>query len=348
MAQAKAFNVPDKLKKIGIGIVIGIVIMLFAYKSVTTYIAPNEFGIKEVKIGFKRGIHEEIYDPGINFVMPFGMERIHRFPRDLQVLEMTMLPTSQRRYLPGYHYDNAAHIQTSDGHYVDVDVSILYRINDPYQVMTKIGPGPMYITNGILPKAEPILKDALGVLTTEQFYNSPLRTEKVEKSREMLNTELESKGLHVEQVLIRYFAYSKEIQSQIEEKKLKDQLVFKNEAEERAAKEGAVLIKIKEEGEATLRVKRQEGLAYKTKKNAEKELYVRKRTAEGDLLVKLADARKTELRNEALQKAGSDRMVALELADAYKGMEIIVLPTDGENGINPLDMDGMMELFGVK
>jgi hypothetical protein len=47
----------------------------------------------------------------------------------------------------------------------------------------------------------------------------------------LLNKELVSKGIQVEHVLMRYFNYSKEIQKNIEEKKLKDQLDFKNIAE---------------------------------------------------------------------------------------------------------------------
>ena len=122
-----------------------------------------------------------------------------------------------------------------------MDVSILYRIEDPYLVFTKIGPGELFISNGIVPKAEPALKATLGELTTEEFYNSPLRVQKTDMAREMLNRELNEKGLHIEHALVRYFKYSDEIQKNIEEKKLKDQLVFKNQAEGRAAAEGAIL-----------------------------------------------------------------------------------------------------------
>jgi len=38
-----------------------------------------------------------------------------------------------------------------------------------------------------------------------------------------------------------------------------------------------------------------------------------------DLLIKLAEAKKTQLRNEALQGAGASRMVGLKMAEVYKG-----------------------------
>ena len=93
---------------------------------------------------------------------------MNRLPKDIQVLELTNHPDSASR---SARIEKAAHIQTSDGFYVDVDVSILYRIVDPYKVFTVIGPGTLYENNGIIPQAEPKLKDAMGVLTTEEFYN---------------------------------------------------------------------------------------------------------------------------------------------------------------------------------
>ena len=124
----------------------------------------------------------------------------------------------------------AVRIQTSDGFYVDVDVSILYRIKEPYKVFTIIGPGKLFEDNGIIPKAEPALKETLGELTTEEFYNSVIRAKKAADAKVKLNEELEKKGIYVDHVLVRYFEYSAEIQKNIEEKKLKDQLVFKNMA----------------------------------------------------------------------------------------------------------------------
>lgn len=313
-----------------------------------TYVAPNEYGIKVVQVPLlsKRGVHEEVYDTGFHFVLrPFGFERMFLFPKDVQVLDLT---GTREESAEEAKVTKPAHIQTSDGFFVDVDVSILYHVKEPYVVFTRLGPGRLFESNGIVPKAEPILKQTLGELTTEEFYNSPLRREKTDMARELLQKELAPYGLEVKQVLVRYFRYTDEIQKNIEEKKLKDQLVFKNQAESRAAQEGALLKKAVQEGQATVGVKLEEGGAYVTRKDAERDLYVRTKHAEADLLVKLADAKKTQLRNDAFQGAGSDRMVGLKMADVYKGLELIVLPSDGANGVNPLDLDHTMRLLEAK
>ena len=313
-----------------------------------TYVGPNEYGIKVVQIPLlsKRGVHPEVYQTGYHFVLrPFGLERMFLFPKDIQVLDLT---GSREESAREANVTKPAHIQTSDGFFVDVDVSILYHVKDPYVVFTRLGPGRLFESNGIVPKAEPVLKQTLGELTTEEFYNSPLRAAKAETARELLEKDLGPYGLEVKQVMVRYFRYTEEIQKNIEEKKLKDQLVFKNQAESRAAVEGALLKKMVQEGQAAVGVKLQEGRAYVTRKDAERDLYVRSKNAEADLLVKLAEAKKTQLRNDALQGAGSDRMVGLKLADVYKGLDLVVLPSDGPNGVNPLDLERTMKLLEVK
>ena len=326
-------------------VIIGVLaILVLTYNSFLKYVEPNEYGIKQVKLGVHRGIHEEIYGPGLHFIIPM-MQKMHYLPKDIQVLELTNYAQTASDYA---RREKAAHIQTSDGFFVDVDVSILYHIADPYKVFTKIGPGNLFEDNGIIPKAEPSLKETLGELTTEEFYNSPLRAAKAEAARDKLNGELKEKGIVVDHVLVRYFKYSDEIQKNIEEKKLKDQLVFKNQAEARAAVEEAKLKKIEQEGIVNVSVEMEKGQAYVTRKNAEKDLYYRKKTAEADLLAKLADAEKVRLKNEALKGKGAERMVGLKMADVYKGLDIIVLPSDGPSGVNPLHLDNALNLFDVR
>ncbi|MFW2366594.1 MAG: SPFH domain-containing protein [Desulforhopalus sp.] len=328
----------------GKSLIVLALLLVFSYSSFLVYVGPNEFGIKEVRIGLHRGVQDKVYTTGFHLVLPM-MWRMHRLPRDIQVLELTNYKKSASRFA---RMVRAAHIQTSDGFFVDVDVSIVYRIEDPYKVFTSIGPGRLYEDNGIIPKAEPALKDTLGNLTTEQFFNSHLRVEKSDLTKEKLNAELISKGIKVEEVLVRYFKYSAEIQKNIEEKKLKDQLVFKNQAEARAAIEKAKLTKIEQEGKVTVLVELEKGAAYVTRKRAEKDLYFRKKTAEADLLVKLAEAEKVRLKNEALRGKGAERMVGLKMAEVYKGLSLIVLPSDGAGGVNPLDLGKALELFDVR
>ncbi len=320
-----------------------IAVLIFMMNFVV-YIKPNEYGIKQVNIGFRPGIQARIYETGFHIVIPFGFQVMHRFPRDIQVFELTSYSDSASR---DARQEKAAHIQTSDGFFVTVDVSILYHIFDPYKLFTTVGPGKLYEDNGIIPKVEPKLKEALGELTTEEFYNSPLRVEKANIAKRLLNEELNPKGIKVDHVLVRYFVYSSEIQRNIEEKKLKDQMVFTNQSKAKASAEEALVKKVRQEGEANIKVKLEEGKAYVMKKSAEKDLYVRTKIAEADLLINLADAKKTELVNQAYQKKGSDKLVGLKMAEVYEGLDVIMLPSSGQYGVNPLNLQDSLRLFGI-
>ncbi|PCJ65771.1 MAG: hypothetical protein COA73_01945 [Candidatus Hydrogenedentota bacterium] len=326
-------EIPKKVVSVLIGILAILILTVVLIRTCFTYIEPNEVGIKQVKVGVNQGIQEKVYGPGYAFRKPLGLEIIHRFPNQVLLLDLAG--------------SNSAKIQTSDGFYVDVDVSILYKITDPYKVITLLGYGDAFIRKGIEPKAEPNLKTTLGELTTEDFYNSPLRVEKADLAKVLLNLELNKMGIEVDQVLVRYFKYSDEIQQNIEEKKLQDQLVFKNMSEGRAAIEAAQLKKVSEEGEAQVKITLEEGRAYKVRKEAERDLYVRSKVASADLLIQLAEAKRTELTNDAMQTLGADKAVALEMAEVLRGLEVMIIPTGGEGGFNPLDLDAVTKLLGV-
>jgi len=341
--------VPARVQGILFAVITLGILLMIPYFMFLEYVRPNEFGIKEIQVGLDRGIQEKVYPPGLAFVMPFGWQKIHRLPRNLQVLEMTEVAGNRHTASRGgtVYIDEPAKIQPSDGFFVDVDATILYRIVDPYDVVTTLGPGGNYLHQGILPKAEPILKEALGKLNTEDFYNSPLRVERANVAVELLNEELNPKGLQVDHVLVRYFTYAPTIQQNIEARKLQDQLVFTNQSLRKAAEAQQALNRVTEQGEARVKMTLEEGNAYQVTKGGEKEFYTRQRQAEADLLVELAEAKRAELRNEAMQLAGASKNVAMEMARVLSGLDAIIVPVGGDGGMNPLDLEEIVATFGV-
>jgi regulator of protease activity HflC (stomatin/prohibitin superfamily) len=139
-------------------LIAGFVLLFIGYNLFFVYVRPDEFGIKVARVGINRGVQKEIYHAGLTFVLPFGLQQMYRLPKGIQVLELTNFPDTAAE---AARKDRAVHIQTSDGFFVDVDVSMLYHIKDPYLVFTTIGPGTLFEDNGIIPKAEPALKETL-------------------------------------------------------------------------------------------------------------------------------------------------------------------------------------------
>ena len=155
-------------------------------------------------------------------------------------------------------------------------------------------------------------------------------------------------GVKVEAVLVRRYVYDSKYQEIIESRKIKDQTVFLRQAEAKAAIEERKRDTIVSEGQATVTVELSRGESDVKKLLADAELYRRKRQSEGRLLVDLAEAKGTQLENDALQGAGSENMVGLKMAEVLTGIKVLVLSTDGERGFNPLDLGAVLDRFEVK
>ena len=117
--------------KLGLGLktaLAGFVLLVVGVNLFSVYVHPDEYGIKVNRVGLNRGVQKEVYDAGLAFVLPFGLQQMYRLPKNIQVLELTNSPETAAG---SARKDRAAHIQTSDGFFVDVDVSMLYHIKDP-------------------------------------------------------------------------------------------------------------------------------------------------------------------------------------------------------------------------
>lgn len=319
---------------------------LFAYNACTVYVRPYQLGVKQAILGGEKGIRETVYGPGLHWVTP-GTERMHLFPSDLQVLEMAD-STAGVGESSNHRVVRAIKIQTSEGYTVAADVTVLYRIDNPYKVMTQIGPGRLYEDSAVIPRAEQVLRRTLGELDSDDFYKGDQRDKAMDQAQKLLTAELEPRGIQVTHVLLRQYRYDARYQQAIEQRKIQDQSVFKNQAEAAAAQAEAEKNRIIAEGQATVQVELSRGDAEVAKLRSEAELYRRTQAAQGDLVVKLAKAKGTELESTALRGSGSENMVGLKMADVLQGTQVIVVPTDGEGGVNPLDLNSALKRFDVK
>lgn len=304
----------------------------------TSWVAPWEFAVRQVVIGPNPGIRNEVLGPGVHAVVP-GYERLHLFPRNMRLLEFNddqLQGSTEAAYAPSIN------IQTSEGYRVRVDVTVAYRIIDPYKVMVAVGPGKAYESALVRPRADTALRQALGTLDAEQFYDGEMRRERAIAAAKQLTAELAPSGIQVWNVMIRHYAYDDRYQAAIEGRKIQDQTVFKNRAEAVAASEEAERNRVLAEGQAVVEVETTRGDTEVRKIRADAELYARKKYAEGDLLVALAEAEASRLENDALSAAGSSNIVGLEMAEALRNTQVIIVPTDGPKAVNPLDLETLI------
>src|SRR5262249_9040346 len=232
---------------------------------------------------------------------------------------------------------------TSDGYNVQLDVSLLFHVADAYQVFIEAGPGQAFEDRLVIPRADRILRKTLGELNSEEFYQGPRRIEKAGAAHDQLAAELAPFGIAVDAVLVRRYVYDSRYQQLIEGRKIKDQTVFLRQAEAKAAIEERKRDTTIARGKAAAEVELSRGRAEVQKLLAQADLYRRKKQAEGKLLVELADARGAQLENSALTGAGSEHLVGLQMAEGLRGVRVLVLPSDGREGTNPLDVAGLLK-----
>lgn len=325
----------------------------FLYATCTQYIRPDEFAVKEVDVPMPlltgaAGIHTNIYDTGVRWRTP-GCEKFLIFPKSIRAVT---LHSKNRRGADTeekfVRYEDAAHIQTSDGFFINLDVSILYRVIDPYKVIKYFGAGTLYEQNGIIFQAEPTFKATMGTLHPEDFFNAEQRVAKQNEARDKFNEQSIPRGLKVEHVLIRYPQYHEAVQARIEARNIQEQTKQKNIEEAKLAQANASLNEVVKQGEASLTIKLMEGSNFVTRLTAQMDAYRRKQASEANKLMALADAEKQRMINEAYQGVGSDRLVGLEWAKVLSGLDTIILESGGPNGFNPLDMDALLKQLKVK
>jgi len=324
-------SVPFKggpLARFVLKLVLLLIPLVFLRACVFKYVSPNQIGLRQISFGMNKGLQKELVKPGYRREIS-GYERIQTFPRDVQAVEFS---NDQAERGQDHRTIGAINVPTVDGYRVDVDVTVQYRIADPFLVVSKFGFGTGYEDNVVIRFTDPALKKHLGELRAEEFYHSH-RQEKVNEIKQELAQRFKENGLMLADVLIRQYDYPTTFQQLTEQKKLQDQAVLTNRALTKQAEVETRLKQTVAQGQNFINVKGAEFAAQITDINAQRDLYERSKHAEADLLVKSAEAQGTELINRAMEGAGSDKLLKLRkglaLLNGIKGpIYISEDPTD--------------------
>jgi regulator of protease activity HflC (stomatin/prohibitin superfamily) len=302
--------------------------LFFLRACLITYVSPGEIALRQVSFGPNKGLQKSLVMPGYRRQIR-GYETVRAFRRDVQAIEFTNDSTERgtdHRTIP------AINVPTVDGYPVAVDVTVLYRIADPFKVVSRFGFGRGYEDNVVVRFTDPAVKQHLGELRAEEFYRDQ-RVKKVRDLKQELAQRFSENGLQLADVLIRQYDYPDTFQALTEQKKIQDQSVLTNRA---LAKQAEVETRLKQtvaEGQNLINVKSAEFQAQITALDAQRDFYERSKHAEADLLVKSADARGTELINRAMEGPGSAKLLRLRkglaLLNSIKGpIYITEDPTD--------------------
>ncbi|MEO8382197.1 MAG: SPFH domain-containing protein [Acidobacteriota bacterium] len=278
-----------------------------------TYVAPGEIGLRQIAFGPSKGLQKSLVGPGYRRQIR-GYETVRTFPRDIQIVEFT---NEEAERSPDHRTVGAINVPTVDGYPVNVDATVMYRIIDPFKVVSRFGFGRAYEDNVVIRLTEPSVKQHLGELRAEEFYGDH-RLIKAHNLRKELAARFLENGIQLADVLIRQYDYPDTFQSLTEQKKIQDQSVLTNRALAKQAEVDTRLKLTMAQGQNLINIKTAEFQAQITGINANRALYERSRHAEADLLVKTAEATGSAAINQAMEGPGSDKLLRLR-----KGLAIL-------------------------
>jgi regulator of protease activity HflC (stomatin/prohibitin superfamily) len=280
---------------------------LFLFRAcLLTYVKPDQIGLRQISYGPNKGLQKQLVFPGYRRAIS-GYETVHTFPRDVQAIEFT---NTQSESTAEHRTVAAVNVPTVDGYPVAVDCTVLYRIADPFLVVSKFGFGRGYEDNVVIRFTDPAVKQHLGELRAEDFYRDK-RLVKVADIKRELGQRFKENGVQLADVLVRQYYYPETFQTITEQKKIQDQSVLTNRALAKQAEVDTRLKQTAQQGLNSINVRTAEFQAQITEINAQRDLYERSKHAEGDLLVKSAEAQGTEAINRAMEGAGSDKLLKL-------------------------------------
>jgi membrane protease subunit HflK len=136
MAEPPKFDFdPQKLIKSVPRILLGIFILIGLLTSTKT-IGPEEEGVV-----LRLGKYSRTLEPGLNFIIPYGFERIYKTPVQRQLKQEFGFRTSlsaQRSEYSSDDYSDESNMLTGDLNLADVEWVVQYRIVDSYRFLFKV------------------------------------------------------------------------------------------------------------------------------------------------------------------------------------------------------------------
>jgi regulator of protease activity HflC (stomatin/prohibitin superfamily) len=272
--------------------------------------------------------------------------RLYVLDKTIQTLEMTVTPGQGER--PG---KDDVKIKTVDGSDVYVDVIVQYRIMPEKAglVLETSGPGDLFKRKWARDFVRTEVRNQLGTLTTETFYDAAQRSAKIATATTESNQMLEPYGIHVDSIVLptrpRFYT---EYEAMIKKKKLADQQAQQEESKASAALQKKNTEEVTATNMKNVAIEKYQGdverLIIQTEAECEKiqreadayfdrvsigaeaTLYQKSQEAEGILATKKAEADGIEALGNALSGEGGRNMVMLEYAKRLQGVVVTGQP----------------------
>jgi membrane protease subunit HflK len=190
----KVPNVSPNLIKYGI---LAIIVLIFVFTSFYT-ISPEEVGVI-----LRFGKYSHTADPGLNFKIPFGVDKLYKVPVQRQLKEefgfRTVEAGVRTRYASGNFLDESLML-TGDLNSAVVEWIVQYRVNDPYKFLFKV----RGTQNTFRAMTEAVMREIIGDRSVDEVLT--VGRQEISVSAQQMLQELCDQyetGIKVEQVVLQ-------------------------------------------------------------------------------------------------------------------------------------------------
>ncbi len=225
---------------------LALVLSLTIVRAALVFIYPQQIGVV-VSVFSPGGIRLQPLEGGLHWIVPL-VERVVIYPIYYQKLTMTSHPTEN-----DVPRDDSIRARTADGQVVNMDVTVIFRIDPEDVVQLHIQWQDRYVRDFLRPAVRSALRDGVAQYTVNQV-NSDKRAHFVDDFEKTLQRRGTGSGIIIESVYIRNIGFSQEYAESVEQKQMAHQGIYKARHEakqiENLARGKAERVKIMAEAEA--------------------------------------------------------------------------------------------------
>ncbi len=322
-----------KLSKI-LWTAIFVLVMLFVSFASYHSTDSTEVGVRTVKWLGKKGVENQVYQPGSAYFFLPVFNDWDTFDTRLQIVEMKGA--------------GQLTLKTRDGNDLFVDVTFSYRIDPPKAPYIR-----QYVAKSDLELREKVFKtvarsrtrDFLGALSTDEFTRTEERNKAVELAKAGLQSIFDGYGIILERVAVMDYRFDPDYLKVITEKKVAEAKTLEIRAQMEAQREANKRMLNESEGQVKAMIATALGRYSNTVSAADAEFDQKQILAEAILTEGTNAAMSLVKQRQAIASAGGEAQIQLAFTTNLMGKRIIMLPSG--NGINLQTFDLNKALEGI-
>lgn len=314
----------------------GLAVLVVVWVGFASYHATDstEVGVRTVKWLGKRGVQNQVYQPGAAYFFLPIFNDWDTFDTRLHVVEMKG-PAQLT-------------IKTRDGNDLFVDMTFSYRI-DPQKaphIRQFVASSDEELREKVFKTvARSRSRDFLGSLSTDEFTHTEARNKAVDLARTGLQSIYDEYGIILERVAVMDYRFDPDYLKVITEKKVAEAKSLEVRAQMEAQREANKRLLNEAEGQVKSMIAAVQGRYSNTVSAADAEFDQKKALSEAILTEGTNLAQSIAKQREAMASAGGETQIQLAIATNLLGKRIIMIPSGNAVNLQTLDLNKALDVI---